>query len=251
MEIIKKLKDVSFKNGKFLSDKSQGFDCIYFVSKFINEYQENGKIELKNTETSFMDYINDIFKIEETAVINNYRNETSHVLLYANIIKKIKSANFDIIDQELLDFITERIENAYIFNYVLCYFTIKNIGLLEEYKKFCEIKDENLKLKILMNIHEKLTSENPSVDINKKDEQWAKQNTKYIINNLNFLNNNKAITRKFNFNSICDVKDVAVNISGTKTTKIKDKKNSYIETFDKNYVREYLNALIIYKGDVD
>ena len=36
--IYDRLKDSSYSDGKFLSDKSYAYDTVYFISKFIKKY---------------------------------------------------------------------------------------------------------------------------------------------------------------------------------------------------------------------
>ena len=40
--LIKKYERVSFKNGKFLSDKSYAYDTVYFLTKFVRDHSVDG-----------------------------------------------------------------------------------------------------------------------------------------------------------------------------------------------------------------
>ena len=92
-----------------------------------------------------------------------------------------------------------------------------------------------------MNI--KLSELNPSVSCS-PDNQWAKQNTKYIINVLNFYNDKKPITRTLivdNDVGIRNPESISVNVNGTRTQEGSEKDNDYLKKFDYLYVDKYLS----------
>ena len=122
---------------------------------------------------------------------------------------------------------------------------MKNSDALELYKKFCE-GDKEDKKKYLNQIHEILYRENPSVRGN-IDEQWALQNTEYLMNVLNFINEQPRISRELNIydNKIKDIEMISVNVNGSRT--IRKKNNAYLESFDYAYVKNELKDLMIRK----
>ena len=88
--------------------------------------------------------------------------------------------------------------------------------------------------------------ENPSVRGN-IDEQWALQNTEYLMNVLNFINEQPRISRELNIydNKIKDIEMISVNVNGSRT--IRKKNNAYLESFDYAYVKNELKDLMIRK----
>ena len=247
MNIIEKYKDVSFANGKFLSDKSYAYDSIYFIAKFIFEYSEDGLIDLVKYQTYLQDFVSKIFNITDEADIKNYINDTIHVFVYSKILKKQKRSIFEVIDIEALQFIVEKIENAYIFIYCLTYYTVKNSEALDLYKEFCSTTNSIKKMEILNKINELLYELYPSTRSG-ANSQWAMQNTKYIINNLNFINYQPEITRSLTINSwvIRDPKMISTNVKGTRTSGTKF--NRYLSEFDFEYVDKMLKDIMVYEG---
>lgn len=244
MNIIEKYQDVSFRNGKFLSDKSYAYDSIYFIAKFFYEYSDNGIVDLKKYPIYLAEYISKVFSISNEDDIRNYMNEACHVFVYSKIVERIEKNVFKIIDNEALEFIVSKIENAYIYIYSLCYYTMKNSNALGLYQDFCNSNFIPQKMKILEEINEILYKLNPSTKSG-AESQWAKQNTKYIINNLNFINNQPEITRTLTINK--DVKrnpeTISTNVEGTRTTGTKN--NSYLYKFDYEYVQNKLKDILV------
>ena len=90
MNIIEKYQDVSFRNGKFLSDKSYAYDSIYFIAKFFYEYSDNGLVDLKKYPIYLAEYISKVFSISNEDDIRNYMNEACHVFVYSKIVERIE-----------------------------------------------------------------------------------------------------------------------------------------------------------------
>lgn len=249
MRIIEKYKTVSYNNGKFLSDKSYAYDSVYFIAKFFYEYSEDCIVDLKKYPEYLAEYISKVFLIDNEDDIRNYINEVCHVFNYAKMIEKKEKNIYKIIDIEAFEFITKKIENAYIFIYTLCYFTMKNSNALELYKEYCNTNYIPRKMEILEKINEILYELNPSTKSG-PESQWAKQNTKYIINNLSFINNQPEITRNLTINKdiIRNPETISTNVAGTRTTGIKN--NSYLYTFDFEYVSNMLKEILIKGGEI-
>ena len=244
--LIKKYESVSFKNGKFLSDKSYAYDTVYFLTKFVRDHSVDGIYYHNKFINLFKLYIADVFnKDADNSDIGNYYSDFFHVLIYAGVLSLKSHRTYKILDYETINYICEKMENAYIFLYILVYFTMKNSGTLELYKRFCE-GDKEDKKKYLNKIHKILHRENPSVQ-GSIYGQWSLQNTEYLMNVLNFINEQPRISRELNIydNKIKDIEMISVNVNGSRT--IRKKNNAYLESFDYAYVKNELKDLMIRK----
>ena len=250
MNIMVKLKDVSFNNGKFLSDKSYAYDTVFFVTRFIRDYSNDGIFDLAKHKDLFNKYIADIFnKDPNNSDIGNYYLEVLKLLEYSKTIVKNQRGNYSVIDIEMINYICYKMENAYIYLYVMSYYTIYNSGLLNTYRDFCITSDEIEEKNLLSTLNIKLSELNPSVSCS-PDDQWAKQNTKYIINVLNFYNDKKPITRTLvvdNDVGIRNPESISVNVNGTRTQEGFEKDNDYLSTFDFAYIDINLNEIKVKK----
>ena len=244
MNIIDKYKDVSFENGKFLSDNSYANDTVYIVSKFIRDYNENGIFELYKYKPIFNKYIADIFnKDEDNSDIGNYYSEVLCLLEYSKVIYKEQRGTYKILDLDMLNYISHKMENSYIFLYTLAYFTALNSGVLPDYKEYCNTSNDTEKKNLLNRINVTLSKLNPSVGCSPED-QWAKQNTEYIINVLNFYNDQCRITRTLSIDENLGIRNpesISVNVKGTRTTV--DKNNEYLSDFNFRYVDDNLKRI--------
>ena len=123
--IYERLKDSSYSNGKFISDKSYAYDTVYFISKFIKEYAVDNVFDYINWKATLEDYIAEKWQLlDKNDGLLNYYNETISLLEYSHAIEK-NGKKIKIIDPDLINFITKdgKMENAYIYTYLLCYFT--------------------------------------------------------------------------------------------------------------------------------
>lgn len=248
--IYERLKGSSYSDGKFLSDKSYAYDTVYFISKFIKEYSIDNIFDYSKWKGALEDYIAEKWQLlDKNDGIINYYHETINLLEYSHVVEK-EGKTIKIIDSDIINFITKdnKMENAYIYVYLLCYFTIKNSGCLQSYIDFCNSKLEAEKKQHIIEIYECLCGLNRSVKNPTEHNQWAKQNTQYIMNVLNFINKQPWVTRdfKFNFNKIYNPEMISVNVKGTKTKY--PKKNEYLKEFGFEYVINNLNDYIIVKG---
>lgn len=244
-DITEKFKNVSYANGKFLSDKSYAYDTIYFISKFIVDYREGMVFDAIKWSDVLEDYIAIKFQLLDKNIgILNYYHETINLLKYAKIID-VNYKKVNILDLDSLLFITKRMENAYIFLYILSYYTLLNSHCLNSYINFCNYQDPEEKKKQVMEIYNTLTNLNNSIKTPELDTQWALQNTEYILNILNFINQQPRITRTLQFTKN-NIEMISVNVNGTKTKY--PKKNDYLKEFDTNYVKNVLAKYLI-KGE--
>ena len=233
-------KNVSYTKAKFLSDKSYAYDTVFFVSKFIVKFQKDGIFNLKQNLDIFNKYIIDMFnRNPDSDGTNNYYSEVLNLFEYADVIEKVEYQIYKIKNIEALIFINERMENAYIFNYLLTYNTFKNDGLLEIYKKICETTDLDEKSELIKELNSKISVINVSVLTS--GTVWEKLNTKYALTVLNFINKQNYVSRELNVqNKVADIESISVNVKGTKTYDNLPKSNNYLKKFDIGYVTEFL-----------
>ena len=176
---------------------------------------------------------------------NNYYSEVLNLFEYAGVIEKVEYQIYKIKNMDALVFINERMENAYIFNYLLTYNTFKNDGLLDIYKKICETPDLEEKSELIKELNSKISVINVSVQT--PGTVWEKLNTKYALTVLNFINKQNYVSRELNVqNKVADIESISVNVKGTKTYDNLPKSNNYLKKFDIAYVTEFLkNYLFI------
>ena len=80
---------LSKETGRYLSDKSYGYDTIFFMAKFIQKNKTGNKFNKKEQRQRAIEYIEDIFNLKPgTAGAVNYFVESLNLLEFANIIKK-------------------------------------------------------------------------------------------------------------------------------------------------------------------
>ena len=233
-------KNVSYTKAKFLSDKSYAYDTVFFVSKFITKFQKDGIFNLRQNLEIFNKYIIDMFNRNPGSDgTNNYYSEVLNLFEYADVIEKVEYQIYKIKNMDALLFINERMENAYIFNYLLTYNTFKNDGLLEIYKRICETTDIDEKSELIKELNSKISVINVSVQT--PGTVWEKLNTKYALTVLNFINKQNYVSRELNVqNKVADIESISVNVKGTKTYDNLPKSNNYLKKFDIAYVTEFL-----------
>ena len=122
---------LSKEKGRYLSDKSYGYDTIFFMAKFIQKNKIGNKFNKKEQKQRAIEYTEDIFNLRPgTKGAVNYFLESLNLLEFANIIKKIDRDNYTILNSKILNYICEYPENAYIFIYLVTYCTMKNDNIL-------------------------------------------------------------------------------------------------------------------------
>ena len=174
------LSDVSLskKRGKYLADKSYGFDTIYFMSKFILHNSQNRRFNKGELRNKAIKYIEDIFQLDHgTAGAVNYYLETINLLTYSNVFTTSNDRDYFISMPDVLKYISDQPENAYIFVYLVTYMTFKNDGILPLYEKYSSEKDIEKQRTIVADIYQKFVEK--SVSIIDTDSNWAKQLVKY------------------------------------------------------------------------
>ncbi len=240
--IIESLGKVSLtqKNGKFLADKSYGFDTVYFISKFILHNAQNNCFFKSQLRENSIKYIEDIFQLTQgTAGAVNYYLETINLLEFSGVLLTHDNNKYFIRHREILEYICRCPENAYIFVYLLTYSTYKNDGLLDDYKKLCISKDLDEKKAIVNKLYESFCSK--SVSIEAPGSNWSKQLVKYSLIVLGYANKQDYITRTLSFKDrLVGIEDISLNVAGTRTPIYLPKKNDYLHNFNYNYVRKIL-----------
>ena len=236
------LSDVSLsKNrGKYLADKSYGFDTVYFISKFLLHNAQNRNFNKSELKSKAIQYIEDIFQLETgTAGAVNYYYETINLLTYANILTTSNDKDYFVSRTDILKYISEYPENAYIFVYLVAYMTLKNDGILPLYAMFSSEEDIEKQHTIVWQVYRKFTEK--SVSIIDTGSNWAKQLVKYSFIVLGYANGQRVITRTLNVkNKLVDINDIALNVEGTRTPVWLPKKNDYLQRFNTEYVRYHL-----------
>ncbi|MBU1093549.1 MAG: HNH endonuclease [Firmicutes bacterium] len=244
--------DLSSGVGRFLSDKSYAYDAVYFMSKFIKKNLDSNNCFDKNAlRTEFISYTADIFQLEhDSSVIPNYMSEVINVLCFARVLVHTPNGCYKVQNLELLDYILLRIENAYIFLYLLVHRTFLNHNLLDDYKKI--LSGQKAAKEIALNsLFTKFIGVSISVGARGTGTNWAKMLVKYPLTVLGFANNGLFITRTLQISDrTVNVEDISINVEGTRTPSYLPKKNEYVSKFDKNYVLNLIKDYLFVKVNV-
>lgn len=261
-EILNITKNCSLSQttGRFVSDKSYAYDAIYFMSKFILETANAENIYDKTLQLQrSLEYTKDIFQLRDLASgAPNYMTETLNLLCFAGVISKQDQHNYKIVNRAILEYISEKIENAYIFVYLIVYQTFKNDGISNLYADFVHAPTKEIKEQILEAILEVFREK--SISIIEPGSNWEKQLVKYALVILGFANDAALISRTLrvqmhegNIKNV-SIEDVSINIEGTRTGANSKKINDYIKTFAKGYVQKELQSFlfvpVVISGDV-
>ncbi len=232
------LSDVSLSKdkGKYLADKSYGFDTIYFMSKFLLHNAQNRSFNKGELRSKAIKYTEDIFQLEHgTAGAVNYFYEAINLLTYSNVLTTSNDKDYFVSETDILKYISEQPENAYIFVYLVAYMTFKNDGLLPLYEKYVFESDIEKQHLIVLEIYKRFVEK--SVSIIDSDSNWARQLVKYSFIVLGFANKQRVITRTLNVkNKKVDINDISLNVKGTRTPIWLPKKNDYLQSFNSDYV---------------
>ena len=246
-EIRTTLSNVSLSknSGKYLSDKSYGFDTTYFIAKFILHNAVNRRFNKQTLRAKAIDYIEDLFQLKKgTAGAVNYYVETINLLTFGNILTTDNKKDYFISQPEILKFIAHQPENAYIFLYMLTYLTIKNDGILPLIEKYTLSNDVEEQNYLINKIYEKFVEK--SVSIEEGGTNWSKQLVKYTIIVLGFANKMAYVSRTLNVqDKAVTIEDACLNIAGTRTPIYLPKKNDYLQHFNLNYVKYHLRGFLI------
>ena len=232
--------------GKFFNDKCYKYDVIYFMSIFIENHLEEDTFHEKALYSTIVSYTVEIFNLDPQADGNfNFMSETLNLLEYAKIICNLGYGFYRVLDKDLLHFICEKMENAYIFEYLVTYYTFSNDGLLGFYSLFVNSDKDYERKKMINQIYEKFTEISPSINANKKGV-WDKIYTKYPLMVLGLANDEYCIARTLNItNKKITAFSLSANVDGTKTKPEFKKHNEYSKNFDYEYVKDFLKSVLV------
>ena len=158
--------------------------------------------------------------------------------------------------RDILEYISNRVENAYIFLYLIVFKTFCNDGIIDDYVKFANEITRNEKESTLKVILEKFKDKSVSIGGRSlsEDTNWSKQLVKYALVVLGYANETEYVTRTLKIQSEpddgykkVDVEDISINIEGTRTNENSKKINDYIYSFAKNYIQNELSPYLIKK----
>lgn len=257
-KILNLLDNVSLTQtkGRYLGDKSYSYDDIYFMAKYIIETADDANIFNKIKEESRVnEYIKDIFQLRGLASgAFNYLSEALNILVYSGVIDKLSRNEYKIVNYDVLEYIAERVENAYIFLYLLVYKTFCNDEILDYYIEFAKANTQNDKENMLKIIHNIFKEKSISIGgrSSSEDTNWSKQLVKYSLVVLGYANETEYVTRTLkvqidpnsSFKKV-NVEDISINIEGTRTNKQSKKINDYIYSFAKKYIQHELRSYLI------
>lgn len=266
-EIESKFKNLTLSNSGFFSDKSFKYDTIFFVTKFLYDflYTNDNGYYFDVSDNNMKQIVLKIAKRfnlpksdgnADTPSNRNYVKETLKFLLFINSIKETDDNHYQIIDKSMLDFIVVSIENTYIIQFLVAKMTFINDGIYEKYLNYLSIEKEyrtknNINInvdifqdikeekeKALLLIRDEIVSRSSSV--RSDDTYWSYNTTKFPIMVLSLANNDFKISRTLNIsNDRVTPKLLSANVEGTRS--IMEKDNDYIEDFNLDYVKEFLD----------
>lgn len=237
------LKDqVSQEDGRFLADKSYGFDTMFFVARFIQRFRfgniyRRDKVDMEN------EYIRDLFCLRDAAQVKNYFTEGLALLRFLKAVKKISKEEYEIIDENILDIYSSSFENAYIFHYILCYSIFKKHGLWNYYTSFCNASSLTQK----QNIYNEYVKMYDTQDARVKDPNklWSIFTPKYPMVVLNYANGQNMVTRTGNVSKKTVTRtDIALNVQGNRANMDLPKKNSYLYDLSESYIIESIRPFL-------
>lgn len=235
------------KGGKFFADKSYAFDTIFFCSRFISRFRFGNLYYHLENKTKASKYIQDLFCLQPNASqIQNYMTETIALLCFSKVLQPCSTKNgvYEIIDDDLLDFISTSFENSYIFQYLLAYCVFHNDNLWNFYEKFCK-GSSTLDKQLIYNEYQPFYAR---IDCRVKDltKGHAMFTPKFPMVVMNFVNQQNMCSRTGKVqDEIVTINDISLNQEGTRAGNNSiPKKNSYLRDFSISYVVESLRPYL-------
>lgn len=235
-------------NGKFLADKSYGFDTLFLGARFVNRFRFGEYFYKEEHREKADKYFQDLFCLRKASQVGNYMTETLALLVFAGVLSCEKRGCYKIVDDDLLDFISSSFEHAYIFEYMLCYCVFNHDGLWNIYERFCKANNLDKKQKIYLQYRDMYTQRDSRIkDPNK---EWANFTPKYPMVILNYANRQNMIARTLRVKEqLVERTDIALNVNGTRANVLLPKKNAYLDDFSDSYVLETLRPYLIIKEE--
>lgn len=254
--MLLKFKDLSLANqpngrGKFFADKCYAFDTIFFCSRFISRFRFGDKYYKLDKNEKSNKYIQDLFCLEkDSSQIQNYMTESVALLCFAKVLEPVRGKRgvYQIIDDEILDFISSSFENSYIFQYLLAYQVFHKEGLWNLYVQFCKAKTTSQK----QAIYDKYRPLYAKKDARVKDQSkgHAFFTPKFPMVVMNYINQQNMCTRLAKVkDEIVQIGDISLNQEGRRAGNVANtllpKKNSYLKDFSQSYVVESLRPFLL------
>lgn len=243
--LLNSFKNLSYSRqvGKLFADKSYGFDTMFFCSRFITRFKDGNIFDKGVNLEKSNKYIIDIFNLEEAnRGVPNYFREALNLLCFIGAIESLHDDKYAIVNQDLLDIYCSNMENAYIAQYMLAYCVFKNDGIWKHFVSYT-IADGIDKKKSEYN---KIISAISLKAANIGD--WILFVAKFSTNILGYANRNNMVARTGNVkNSLVQISDVAVNVSGTRNSYGIPKKNSYLYDMSDSYILQTLEPYLVRK----
>ena len=237
---------VSRTDGRFLADKSYGFDTMFFVTRYIQRFRFGNTFRRDNVDQE-NEYIMDLFCLREAAQVKNYFTEALALLRFLKAVVKVSNEEYEIIDEEILEIYSSSFENAYIFHYLLCYSIFQQHGLWEHYERFCNANTLYNK----QNVYDGYVIKYDECDARVKDptKLWGIFTPKYPMVVLNYANRQNMVARTGKVSKhLVTREDIALNVQGNRANMDLPKKNAYLDDLSESYIietiRPYLTAKI-------
>jgi len=231
-------------SGKFFADKSYKYDVFCYMVQYIVNNSNGGTFNYNYHRSNVERYTVEKFTLNPDSDGNlNFMNETLNLLEFAKLIKN-NGFVYEITSSNVLKFISQSMENAYIVQYMIAYYTFKNSDLLDDYTKYVKCSDISRKKLYLNALYLKICELSPSVE--EEETVWAKLFTKYPVMILGYANNEYAVSRELNVTKKkMNGFSLSANVNNPKTRPEFYKTNDYSENFDINYVRSFLKTILI------
>lgn len=237
---IKKLfrySKLSSSKGAFLSDKSYKYDTLYFVSKFIISHLNDKKFfNKKGNRQDCVKFIEKTFSLKENSSVSiNYLHEILNLLVFSNLIEKIDQEIYEIKNLKILKWIIQKMENSYIFLFLLTYHTLYNEGIINVYYQYLESSKLSQKKFYLDRLFELITTK--SNRVSNPNSVWGKLTVKYPLMVLGLFYKERCVSKGLKItDNYISAESLSMNVNGTKTLSGTIKKNDYIFRFNMDYV---------------
>ena len=225
--------------GKLFSDKSYGFDTLFFCSRFISRFSNNGIFD-KSANQAFADeYIKDVFNLSgKNTGLRNYLNESINLLCFCKALEKTSNSRYRIIDKDLLDIYSSSVENAYIAQYMLAYCVFQTDGIWPYYIQFHQapLRDKQKSYELIINQIKKVAT---------NVHRWDKPVAKFPTNILSYANHEHFVSRGGKVTkNLTNKISIAVNVAGTRS-RSSIKYNSYLDTLADSYIQDCLHNYLL------
>ena len=243
--LLNSFKDLSYSRqvGKLFADKSYGFDTMFFCSRFITRFKDDNIFDKGANLEKSNKYIIDIFNLEEAnRGVPNYFREALNLLCFIGAIESLDDDKYAIVNQDLLDIYCSNMENAYVAQYMLAYSVFKNDDIWKHFVAFTLANSIDKKKSEYNKIISAISLKATNIGV------WILFVAKFSTNILSYANRNNMVARTGNVkNSLVQISDVAVNVSGKRNSYGIPKKNSYLYDMSDSYILQTLEPYLVRK----